>query len=404
MASLKLTGLNKVFPSGERALYDVNLETLDGEFLVIAGGENSGKSTVLRLIAGLDTESDGKVFIGGKDVTDSEPKDRDVAMTFRNAALYPAMNAFDNMAYGLRARKAPEALITERVKVVSSVLGLDDVLYRKPKALTSAQKQRVALGRAIVREPKIYLFDDPLSGLDEKLRRDLLNVIVNLHARLHGTFIYATKNVNEAMTLGTRVTVMKNGFVQQSDTPANLYDYPANEYVAFFVGSPTVNFIRNVKITAAENGYCAQFKGGEISLPESIVKRFGNIAEYAESGKPVTLGIRPEDVKVAADGGIKGKVVKNKDDGNYAECEIAPDISFTFVADGALATGAEVCLETDGERLLIFDAETRLTLLARDGGYGNSGLPDTDFKPLPFAEEERIHENVKADKGRGKRK
>ena len=305
MASLKLSNLDKVFPSGERALYDVNLEVRDGEFLVILGGENSGKSTVLRLIAGLDTESDGKVFIDGKDVTDSDPKDRDIAMVFKSATIYPTMNVFDNLAYSLKMRKAPAALVNERVKVVSAVLGLDEVLYRKPKTLTSAQKQRVALGRAIVREPRVYLLDDPLSGLDDKLRRELLSVIINLQARMKATFVYATKNVNEAMTMGTRIAVMKNGFLQQSDTPANLYDYPANEYVAFLVGAPTINFIRDAEIVAGENGYLAQFKGGEIALPESIVKRFENIAAYAGSGKRVTLGIRPEDAK-SGDGEIKG--------------------------------------------------------------------------------------------------
>ncbi len=403
MASLKLSNLDKVFPSGERALYDVNLEVRDGEFLVILGGENSGKSTVLRLIAGLDTESDGKVFIDGKDVTDSDPKDRDIAMVFKSATIYPTMNVFDNLAYSLKMRKAPAALVNERVKVVSAVLGLDEVLYRKPKTLTSAQKQRVALGRAIVREPRVYLLDDPLSGLDDKLRRELLSVIINLQARMKATFVYATKNVNEAMTMGTRIAVMKNGFLQQSDTPANLYDYPANEYVAFLVGAPTINFIRDAEIVAGENGYLAQFKGGEIALPESIVKRFENIAAYAGSGKRVTLGIRPEDAK-SGDGEIKGKVVKAESGANYAECEIAPDISFTFAADKEYAAGAEICLSLDKDRLHIFDAETRLTLLARDAGYAESDLPDTHFKPLGFVEEESIYYGSKAVKAQNKRK
>ncbi len=403
MASLKLSNLDKVFPSGERALYDVNLEVRDGEFLVILGGENSGKSTVLRLTAGLDTESDGKVFIDGKDVTDSDPKDRDIAMVFKSATIYPTMNVFDNLAYSLKMRKAPAALVNERVKVVSAVLGLDEVLYRKPKTLTSAQKQRVALGRAIVREPRVYLLDDPLSGLDDKLRRELLSVIINLQARMKATFVYATKNVNEAMTMGTRIAVMKNGFLQQSDTPANLYDYPANEYVAFLVGAPTINFIRDAEIVAGENGYLAQFKGGEIALPESIVKRFENIAAYAGSGKRVTLGIRPEDAK-SGDGEIKGKVVKAENGANYAECEIAPDISFTFAADKEYAAGAEVCLSLDKDRLHIFDAETRLTLLARDAGYAESGLPDTHFKPLGFVEEESIYYGSKVAKAQNKRK
>ena len=254
-----------------------------------------------------------------------------------------------------------------------------------------------------MREPRVYLLDDPLSGLDDKLRRELLSVIINLQARMKATFVYATKNVNEAMTMGTRIAVMKNGFLQQSDTPANLYDYPANEYVAFLVGAPTINFIRDAEIVAGENGYLAQFNGGELALPESIVKRFENIAAYAGSGKRVTLGIRPEDAK-SGDGEIKGKVVKAENGANYAECEIAPDISFTFAADKEYAAGAEVCLSLDKDRLHIFDAETRLTLLARDAGYAESGLPDTHFKPLGFVEEESIYYGSKAAKAQNKRK
>ncbi|MDE6504931.1 MAG: ABC transporter ATP-binding protein, partial [Clostridia bacterium] len=264
MASLKIKGLNKAFPSGETALYDVNLEAADKEFLVFLGGDSSGKSTLLRIVAGLDDATSGTVEINGKDMTDVEPKNRDIAMVFKNNTLYPALNVFDNMAFGLRLRKAPEALVRERVKVAAEILGLNDCLYRKPKVLTAAAKQRVAIGRAIVREPKLYLFDEPLSGLDDKLRLDMLNVIINLQARLEGTFVYATKNLSEALTIGTRIVVLKDGFVQQIDTPANLYDYPANTYVAFLIGSPTVNFIKKVKIVSNGNGYFAEFNGGKL--------------------------------------------------------------------------------------------------------------------------------------------
>lgn len=345
MASLKVVNLNKKFPSGETALYNVSLEAEDREFLVILGAENSGKSSLLRVIAGLEEATSGEVFIDGKDVTEAEPKDRDIAMVFKSAALYPTLNVFDNMAYGLRLRKAPEALVKERVNAVAEILGLKDVLLRKPKALTSAQKQRAAIGRAIVREPKLYLFDEPLSGLDGKLQQEMLGVIINLQARLSGTFVYSTKNVSEALSIGTRIAVMKNGFLQQIDTPRNLYDYPANTFVAFCIGSPTVNFTENARIVSSEGGYKAVFADGEIALSEVTVKRFLNIAEYADADKPVILGIRPED---------------------------------------------EEAVRLSSERLYIFDGDTRLTLLSHDEGYEVTAFPDAEFKPLPFGEEQKL--------------
>ena len=405
MSSLKLTGVNKTFPSGEKVLFNVGLEAADREFLVIAGGENSGKSTLLRIVAGLEEPTSGNVFIDGKDVTEAEPKDRDIAMVFKSSTLYPALNVFDNMAFGLRLRKAPEALVQERVKVVSEILGLNDVLFRKPKVLSAAAKQRVAIGRAVVREPKLYLFDDPLSGLDEKLRADMLNVIINLQARLEGTFVYTTKNLSEAMTVGTRIAVMKNGFLQQVDTPANLYDYPANTYVAFYIGSPTVNFIKKAKIVRADGGYKAVSGGVEITMPQSAVTRFESIEEYADKDRFVTLGLRPEDCKISAGGLFKGKVTEvSGEEEKYAEVELAPDISLNVCCGEGVTKGSEAEICVDLERLLIFDAKTCLTLLAKDGGYKQTGLPGSDFVPLPYDEEEEIYENSKPKKQQKKKK
>lgn len=405
MARLQLSGLNKVFPSGDRALFDVNLEANDREFLVIVGGENSGKSTLLRLIAGLDDVSGGKIFIDGKEVTEIPPKDRDIAMVFKSSTLYPALTVFDNMAFGLRMRKAPEALVLERVKVAANILGLNEVLYRKPKTLTASAKQRAAIGRAIVREPKIYLFDEPLAGLDEKLKLDMLNVIINLQARMQGTFVYATKDVSEAMSIGTRIVVMKNGFVQQVDTPANLYDYPANTYVAFFIGSPTINFIKKVKIEEKEGGYAAVFDGGEMLLPENIVSRFKSIKDYAGTGRYVTLGIRPEDAKICDGGAFDGNVLSVQgDDEKYAECSLTKDLTLNVSADKDYEKGKNVKIDVDLTRLYIFDAKSCLTLLERDGGYKVTGLPDADFIPLPFDEEEELYENSKPKKAQKKKK
>lgn len=357
MANLKVVNLNKKFPSGENGIVNVNIEANDREFLVVLGGENSGKSTLLRVIAGLEDATSGEVHVDGKNVTEADPKDRDIAMVFKSGALYPALSVFDNMAYGLRLRKAPEALIKERVNIVAEILGLKDVLTRKPKALTAAMKQRVAIGRALVREPKLYLFDEPLSGLDDKLQADMLGVIINLQARLSGTFVYCTKSVAEALTVGTRVVVMKEGFVQQVDTPANLYDYPANTFVAFYIGSPTINFINEAKIISCEGGYKAVYKDGEILLSEKTVKRFENIAEYADTDKLVILGIRPED---------------------------------------------EEALKVNSDRLYIFDGVTRLTALARDEGYEVTGLPDADFVPLPYEEERKLAGETKQTKQKKK--
>ena len=196
MAGFKLNGIGKIYPSGAKALHDVNMEASDKEFLVVVGGEASGKSTLLRVISGLEEPTSGTVEIDGRDVTDLEPKDRDLAVVFRGDTLYPTLNVFENMAYGLKVRKTPQAVIDKRVKAVADILGLNDVLGRKPKTLTAAERQRVAIGRAIAREPSVYLFDEPLAGLDEKLRGDMLNLIVNLQARMEGTFLYATKNVS----------------------------------------------------------------------------------------------------------------------------------------------------------------------------------------------------------------
>lgn len=402
MSSLKLHGVNKLFPSGTLALYDANLETAEKEFVVIVGAEGSGKSTLLRVIAGLEDVSEGEIFIDGKDVTDVEPKDRDIAMVFRNNTLYPALNVFDNMAFGLKLRKASPALIEQRVKSAANILGLTDILYRKPKTLTSAQRQRVAVGRAIVREPKLYLLDEPLSGLDDNLKSELLSVIINLQARMEGTFIYATKNLSEAMTIGTRIIVMKHGTIQQIDTPENLYDYPVNAYVAFYIGAPTINFINNAVIVKTDDGVFAENGEFRVKLEGNIVSRFEKIDEYANTGKRVILGIRPEDITAVNGSGATVTKTENDVDDYYAECEYA---GHTLVAKTDAARGAGACgIEIDGARLYLFDAETRLTLLARDDGYRNTGFADADAVPLTFTEEEELLKTFKSKKADKKKK
>lgn len=402
MSSLKLNGVNKIYPSGTLALYDANLETADREFVVIVGAEESGKSTLLRVIAGLEDVSEGEIFIDGKDVTEVEPKDRDIAMVFRNDTLYPALNVFDNMAFGLKIRKASPTLIEQRVKAAANILGLTDILYRKPKTLTSAQRQRVALGRAVVREPKLYLLDEPLAGLDGNLKAELLNVIVNLQARMEGTFVYATKNLSEALTIGTRIIVMKHGTIQQIDTPANLYDYPANAYVAFYIGAPTINFVNNARIVKEDGGVFVLDGELKIKLADSILSRFEKLEEYADTDKRVILGIRPEDA--AAVNGSGARVTKVEHDGAdcYAECEYCGH-TLVVKTDGGRTAG-DCAVTVDETRLYIFDAQTRLTLLARDGGYKDTGFADANAVPLTFAEEEELLKTFKSKKAEKKKK
>ena len=406
MEGLKLNGVNKIYPSGENALFNINFETKDKEFIVVVGGEASGKSTLLRVVAGLEEPSSGEIYIDDKDVTDVEPKDRDVAMVFRSSTLYPALNVFDNMAFGLRLRKAPQALIEQRVKAAAAILGLNDVLYRKPKALTAAAKQRVAIGRAIVREPKLYLFDEPLSGLDDNLRADMLNVIINLQARMEGTFVYATKNLAEAMAIGTRIVVLKNGLIQQIDTPENLYDYPANAYVAFYIGAPTINFVKDAQITKSDAGYAAVNGDFKVELPENIVKRFTDIGEYANIGKKVILGIRPEDAEVKRGGAYKCTVVKVESDGDstYAECDLNGGISMIVRGQAELAKGENAEIDIDNTHIYIFDNDTRLTLLSRDGGYKKTDFAEADFVPLTYSEEQAVIEKLAPKKNDKKKK
>lgn len=397
MANLKLKGVNKLFPSGTLALCNVSLELSDKEFVAVVGAEKSGKSTLLRVIAGLEEATAGEIYIGDKEVSSVSPKERDVAMIFRNDTLYPTINVFENMAFGLKLRKAPHAVVEQRVKVAAEMLGLTDVLSRKPKQLTAEQRQRVALGRAIVREPKLYLFDDPIAGLDSKLKARMRNIIINLQARMEGTFIYATKNVNEALTMATRVIVLREGVVQQIDTPANLYDYPANAYVAFYIGSPTINFINGATVEKRDEGVCVVYKDVCIPVPEKILSRFAASEEYIGTGKKVIFGIRPEDVKCAATGVLSG-VVSSKakeDDKVYADCKIAEGVSLLACCDESLSKGDSVKLDCDLEHMYLFDAETRLTILERDDGYKKTDYADADAQAMAYDEEEKLKSDLK---------
>ena len=292
MASLSLQHINKTYPNGFEAVKDFNLEIADKEFIIFVGPSGCGKSTTLRMIAGLEEISGGTLKIGDKVVNDVEPKDRDIAMVFQNYALYPHMTVYDNMAFGLKLRKVPKDQIDKMVKEAAKILDLEKLLDRKPKALSGGQRQRVAMGRAIVREPKVFLMDEPLSNLDAKLRVQMRTEISKLHERLGATIIYVTHDQTEAMTLGTRIVVMKDGVVQQVDTPQNLYQKPGNLFVAGFMGSPQMNFLDAV---ISEKGGDLIAKVGEydVVIPAAKAKV---LKDGGYVGKTVVLGIRPEDI------------------------------------------------------------------------------------------------------------
>ncbi|MDW8436411.1 MAG: sn-glycerol-3-phosphate ABC transporter ATP-binding protein UgpC [Chloroherpetonaceae bacterium] len=307
MASVVLKHVEKVYEGGIKTVHDFNLEVRDKEFVVLVGPSGCGKSTTLRMIAGLEEISSGDLFIDGVRMNDVPPKDRDIAMVFQNYALYPHMTVFENMAFGLELRKYPKDEIKRRVEEAARILGLTQYLDRKPKALSGGQRQRVALGRAIVRKPKVFLFDEPLSNLDAKMRVHTRTEISRLHRMLGSTMIYVTHDQVEAMTMADRIVVMKDGRIQQIDTPLNLYNHPVNRFVAGFIGSPAMNFVDG---KLYKNGALAfRDASGKLDfyLPEPISKKL-----EAYAGKDVTLGIRPEDIYDASqkrvEMGVKGKL------------------------------------------------------------------------------------------------
>ena len=291
MAKVELKGIGKVYDGGVRAVSNANITIEDKEFCVFVGPSGCGKSTTLRMIAGLEDITDGKLFIDGVEMNDVPPKDRDIAMVFQNYALYPHMTVYDNMAFGLKIRKMDKAEIDRRVREAAKQLDLTIYLDRKPKALSGGQRQRVAVGRAIVREPKVFLFDEPLSNLDAKLRVTMRSELAALHNRLQATMIYVTHDQIEAMTLGTKIVVMKDGVIQQIGAPLYLYNNPINKFVAGFIGTPPMNFL-TVKVLEKNGAIVCDEGSFEINPTEEQAKKLKDWV-----GKEITFGIRPEDLK-----------------------------------------------------------------------------------------------------------
>ncbi|MCQ2354150.1 MAG: sn-glycerol-3-phosphate ABC transporter ATP-binding protein UgpC [Clostridia bacterium] len=290
MASVSLKHIYKKYPGGVTAVSDFNLDIKDKEFLVLVGPSGCGKTTTLRMIAGLEEISEGELFIGDQLVNDVAPKDRKIAMVFQNYALYPHMTVFENMAFGLKLNKTPKEEIKRRVEEAARILDITHLLDRKPKALSGGQKQRVALGRAIVRNPKVFLLDEPLSNLDAKLRASMRTELTKLHQNVGTTFIYVTHDQVEAMTMATRIVVMKDGIIQQVDTPQNLYDYPCNIFVAGFIGTPQMNFINGKLVKKGEDVYF-EFEDKSLKLPAEKASN-PDLKDYI--GQEVIAGLRPE--------------------------------------------------------------------------------------------------------------
>ena len=368
MASLQLKNIKKTYSNGITAVNDFNLDIEDREFIIFVGPSGCGKSTTLRMIAGLEEITEGELWIGDKLMNDVAPKDRDIAMVFQNYALYPHMTVYDNMAFGLKLRKTPKAEIEQRVKEAAKILEIEHLLDRKPKALSGGQRQRVAMGRAIVREPKVFLMDEPLSNLDAKLRVQMRVEIAKLHQRLNATIIYVTHDQVEAMTLGTRIVVMKDGLMQQVDSPIKLYNEPCNLFVAGFIGSPQMNFIDATVVVEDGKTYLS-FGDQKVYVPADKAEK---LADGGYVGKEVTFGIRPEDIHATAE-----SVEKYPEDVIVAEVTVTEllgadmHLHLAIGDDDAVAiassrqqikAGDRLKLAFDPARIHVFDKETELTI------------------------------------------
>lgn len=370
MADLKLQGVSKIYPGNIRAVAPTSVEIEDGEFVILVGPSGCGKSTLLRMIAGLETISQGEIHIGGRLVNNVPAKDRDIAMVFQNYALYPHMTVYDNLAFGLKMRKLPKSEIDGRVRGAAAILGLEDYLDRRPKALSGGQRQRVAVGRAIVRQPKLFLFDEPLSNLDARLRVSMRAELIKLHKRLKVTMIYVTHDQVEAMSMGDRLIVLKDGIVQQIGAPLEIYDHPANQFVASFIGSPPMNFI-NCALVEREGSALLTGDGLQVKLPAK--KRAALSSVLGGEGLPVVLGIRPEDFseRQLDDGADPGNIIQARvsfleplGSEVLATCSVGThEIIVRLSPRSGVISDEMIELVVDMERARLFDPATGEALL-----------------------------------------
>ncbi|GCE26943.1 glycerol-3-phosphate ABC transporter ATP-binding protein [Dictyobacter alpinus] len=365
MAQVRFNHVYKTFNKVE-VVHDISLDIEDKEFLVLVGPSGCGKSTCLRMIAGLEEPTDGEIYIGDRIVNGVDPKDRDIAMVFQNYALYPHMTVFDNMAFGLKLRHFPKDQIKKRVEDAAEILGLQQLLKRKPKELSGGQRQRVALGRAIVREAQVFLMDEPLSNLDAKLRVATRAEIIKLHQRIQTTFIYVTHDQVEAMTMGDRIAVLNGGVIQQLGSPQELYDHPANMFVAGFIGSPAMNFIPEAKVNTEGSNTAVVLEGiGRVTIPAIYTER-----ARAAAGRNLTFGIRPVHLEDAAlVGGENGEVQSSLDAsvdvvenlGNELQVYLTTggkNIVATLDPRARVVAGNKIRLYVDSDQIHLFDSDT----------------------------------------------
>ena len=372
MASVKLTNVKKVYDKKVVAVHDFNLDIKDKEFVVLVGPSGCGKSTTLRMIAGLEEISGGTVEIDGVVVNDLQPKDRDIAMVFQNYALYPHLTVFENMAFSLRLKKVPNDEVYRRVTEAAMVLGITEYLTRKPRALSGGQRQRVAIGRAMVRDSKVFLMDEPLSNLDAKLRNQMRAEIILLREKINTTFIYVTHDQTEAMTLGDRIVIMKDGFIQQVGTPTEVFEHPVNLFVAGFIGAPQMNTFRTELVR--ENGkYYVTPLGSRIEVDGETGE---NLAAKAVDGRSVVLGVRPEHITLSQPGphAIPCTIIVNEMMGSelhiHAETEDGarlvvrvPTLGLRRQERAELVNGAKIHVSFPGEVMHLFDPETERNLI-----------------------------------------
>ena len=373
MASVKLTNVKKVYDNNVVAVNDFNLDIADKEFIVFVGPSGCGKSTTLRMIAGLEDISGGTVEIDGEVVNDLQPKDRNIAMVFQNYALYPHMTVYDNIAFSLRIKKVPEDEVYERVTHAAEVLGISEYLLRKPRALSGGQRQRVAIGRAMVRDSKVFLMDEPLSNLDAKLRNQMRAEIILLRQQLDTTFIYVTHDQTEAMTLGDRIVIMKDGFIQQVGTPEEVFERPSNLFVAEFIGAPKMNIVHTELVVENGKYYVTPF-GSKIEVDGEHGEMLA--ANGVEAG-PVILGVRPEHVELAPEAGentINGTVLVNEMMGSELHLHVAvedgvklivriPTVDLSREQRKQLKAGHAVHMTFPGKVMYFFDPETQKNLI-----------------------------------------
>ena len=372
MAKVSLKNVKKIYGKDVVAVHDFNLDIEDKEFIVLVGPSGCGKSTTLRMIAGLEEISDGELWIGDNMVNNVPPKDRDIAMVFQSYALYPHMTVFENMAFGLKLRKEKKDVIEQKVRQAAEILDITQYLDRKPKELSGGQRQRVAIGRAIVRDPQVFLMDEPLSNLDAKLRNQMRAEIIKLRQRINTTFVYVTHDQTEAMTLGDRIVIMKDGFIQQIGTPQEVYNHPANTFVAGFIGSPMMNFF-DARLEKEGESYHVALSGARVAIAED---KQAALREKNVPAQDITLGIRPDHIMLCADNAnahIRATVDVSEMMGSSVHLHVnaegkdvvvvLPTIDLQGAAQQSFAYGAEVNFTFGGNVIHLFDKESGNNLI-----------------------------------------